>query len=278
MNPLKAIAYCCCTACIVFSRISAQSANDPVNARFAGMAGTGTAVSDTWSGFHNQAGLALINDLSLSLHYESHFIIPENSIKAFVVNIPVTKGTFGVSYSYFGYAKYYESHAGLAFGKSFGDHLSAGIQLNYLLIGQSPGYGNMHAVVPEGGLLVRPLDKLTIGFHLFNPACQHFPQSHDQLIPSVLQIGVGVRIIDQVLFCVEAEKVSLQKQVFKAGFEYEMIRNLNLRLGISSAEISRFAFGLGYAFRHFSFDFALSNHPWLGYTPYITLTYRREKE
>jgi hypothetical protein len=134
--------------------------------------------------------------------------------------------------------------------------------------------------VPEGGLLVRPLDKLYIGFHLFNPARQHFPQSHDQIIPSVMQVGIGYQITDQVLLCAEAEKATLEKQVWKAGFEYEMIRKLNLRLGVSSAEISQFAIGLGYTFRNFTFDFALSHHQWLGFTPYVTLTrnIRSDKE
>jgi hypothetical protein len=277
MNPLKAMALCCLTACILSSRISAQSANNPVNARSAAMAGTGAAVPGTWSGLQNQAGLAFVRDLSLSIHCENHFMIPENSIKALMVDIPVTKGTIGLSYSLFGYTKYFESRAGLSFGKTFGDRLSAGIQLNYLMTRQSADYGNMHAVVPEGGILVRPLDKLTIGFHLFNPARQHFPQDQDQVIPSVMQIGIGYRIIEQVLLCAETEKATLEKQVLKAGFEYEMIRNLNLRFGVSSAEISRFAIGLGYTFHHFTLDFALSHHQWLGFTPYITLTRIKKK-
>jgi hypothetical protein len=272
MNPLKAMSFCCFAAFLNLFQIFAQPANNPVNARYAGMAGTGAALPDTWSGFQNQAGLALIRDLSLSLHYENHFIIPENSIRALAVDIPVTKGTIGVCYSLFGTSLYFESRAALAYGKTFGKRFNAGIQLNYLMIGQPADYGNMHAVVPEGGFLVRPLDNLTIGFHLFNPARQHFPQSQDQIIPSVMQIGIGYRIIDQVLLCAEAEKETHEKQVWKAGCEYTMIRNLNLRLGVSSAEISRFAIGLGYTFRHYTLDFALSHHQWLGFTPYVTLT------
>ena len=278
MNPLKAIFLCFLAAFIRCAQISAQSANNPVSARYAGMAGTAVALPDPWSGFQNQAGLALVRDPSMSIHYENHFLIPENSIKALTANIPVTKGTIAVSYSFFGFTRYYESRAGLAFGKTFGDRLAAGIQVNYLMTGQSADYGNMHAVVPEGGIMVRPMDQLTIGFHLFNPARQHYPQSHDQVIPSVMQIGVGYRIIDQVLLCAEAEKATLEKQVWKAGCEYEMIRNLNLRFGVSSAEMSRFAVGLGYTFHYFTLDFALSHHQWLGLTPYVTRTRVKKKD
>lgn len=269
----------CCSVILSFlTQLSAQSSNKPVCARYAGMAGAGTVLSDVWSGFHNQAGLASLSDLSLSVHYENHFFIPENSIKALAAGIPVLKGTLGLNYSLFGYAKYFESRSGLAFGKAFGDRLSAGIQINHLMIHQPAGFGNMNAVVPEGGILAQPVDALFIGFHIFNPAQQHFPQSHEQMIPSVMQIGIGYRIIDNVFLSVEAEKEMKEKQVIRAGFEYEMIRNCNLRLGISTAEISRYAIGLGYATRLIVIDFALAHHKWLGYTPYLTLTYCGEGE
>jgi len=278
MLLVKAKMLCCIAALTILKQLSAQSANTPVSARYAGMATTGVVLSDAGSGFHNQAGLAYLPDFSLSVHYENHFIIPENSIKALTAGIPVMKGTVGLNYSLFGYTKYFESRTGLAFGKPFGNRFAAGIQINYLMIHQPSGYGNMHAVVPEGGILAQPLDGFYIGFHIFNPVRQHFPQSHEQKIPSVLQIGIGYRIIDNVFLSVEAEKESEEKQVIKAGFEYEMIRNFNLRLGVSTAEISRYAFGIGYAFKRINLDFALSHHPWLGFTPYTTLGYTMDRE
>ena len=117
----------------------------------------------------------IMSSPSLSIHYENHFLIPENSIKAVAAGIPVLKGTLGLNYSLFGYAKYFESRAGLAFGKTFGNHFSAGIQINHLMIHQPAGFGDMHAVVPEGGMLAQPMDGLFIGFHVFNPVQQHYP-------------------------------------------------------------------------------------------------------
>ena len=278
MLPVKALVLCSFTVLTVLPTLSAQPANDPVNARYAGMAGTGVVLPDVWSGFHNQAGLAFIPGLSLSVHYENHFCIPENSIKALAIGIPVMKGTLGLNYSLFGYIKYFESRTGLAYGRMFGNRLAAGIQINYLMVHQSADYGNMHTVVPEGGILAQPLDDLYIGFHIFNPVRQHFPQCQDQAIPSVLQIGIGYYIIENVFLSVEAEKEMDEKQVIKAGFEYEMIPNFNLRLGVSTACISRYAIGIGYSYKRINLDFAISQHRWLGFTPYVTLGYTMSNE
>jgi hypothetical protein len=274
----KPIVLCCLATSTILPQLSAQCVNNPVNARFAGMAGTGVVLSDVWSGFHNQAGLAYLSDFSMGVHYENHFFIPENSIKAFAVGVPVMKGTIGLNYSVFGYSKYYESRAGLAFGKSFGHRFSAGIQIDYLMIHQSAGYGNMHTVVPEGGMLAQPIDDFYIGFHIFNPLQQHFSQCKEQVIPSVMQIGIGYRIIDNIFLSVEAEKEMKEKQVIKAGFEYEMIQHLNLRLGVSTAKIARYAIGIGYVYKKISLDFAISHHTWLGFTPYVTLAYTVSNE
>jgi hypothetical protein len=52
-----------------------------------------------------------------------------------------------------------------------------------------------------------------------------------------------------------------------------MIPDFFLRLGISTAEISGYAIGLGYRTGWISIDFAISHHRWLGFTPYLTFTY-----
>jgi hypothetical protein len=278
MIPLKAIIMYGCMPFVLNLTLSAQFSNNPCDARHAGMAGNGSVLSDGWSGFHNQAGLAHVHDITMALHYENHFLVSENSIKAVAVDLPVVKGTLGINYSFFGYAAYYESRVGLAYGKSFGDRLATGIQLNYMMIHQPAGYGNMHVVVPEGGVLVQPVYGLYFGFHLFNPARQHFPQNNEQGIPSILKIGLGYRMVENVFLCLEAEKETGEKQVIRVGAEYEMAHKITLRLGVSTSEISRYAVGMGYRFGKLNVDFAISHHRWLGFTPYLTIGYTMAKK
>lgn len=269
-NPLAGV---CFTVLIFLPQHSNSSSSDPVSARSAGMAGIVTVTPGVWAGFHNQAALADLKRFSVGVHYENHFLIPENSIKALSAGIPVSTGTLGLNYALSGYEKFFEGRTGLAFGKSFGDRFSAGIQINHLMIRQPAGYGDMHALVPEGSILAKPIEGLVIGFHIFNPARQHFPQCHEQMIPSVMQIGLGYRFIEDVLVSVEVEKETRRKEVIRTGIEYAMNRNCTFRLGVSSAPISRFAIGFGYNTGRIGIDFAVSHHRWLGFSPCLTLTY-----
>ena len=42
-----------------------------------------------------------------------------------------------------------------------------------------------------------------------------------------MQVGIGYRLIENVFLSIEAEKEMKEKQVIRAGFEYEMLRNFN---------------------------------------------------
>lgn len=253
--------------------LKAQYINFPLSANSAGMAGISVTYPGDWAIYNNQAGMANIKSLLTGVHFENHFLIAENSIRTFMACVPVAGGNIGLSFSIFGYEKFYESRTGLAFGKSFGNCLSGGIQINYLMVHQPYDYGNMHAVVPEGGLLAMPLKDLYIGFHIFNPAGQKFLQNHDQQIPVRLKTGLGYAITDHVFMALEAEKATGDKFNIKAGAEYEIIKNTTLRMGVSTAELSKYALGIGYQFKTFRMDFAISHHPWLGFSPYLSLTY-----
>lgn len=253
--------------------LQSQFITFPVCARSAGMAGISVTYPGHWAVFNNQAGMAEINTFSAGVHYENHFLVAENSIKAFTACLPVNGGNIGFSFALFGYDKFYESRAGLAFGRSFGSYVSGGIQINYLMIHQAFDYGNMHAFVPEGGMLAKPFKNLYIGFHIFNPAGQRFIQNYDQKIPVRLKTGIGYHITDDVFIAFEAEKETGEKFNIKAGSEYRIINKIFLRMGASTAEMSKYSLGMGYQFNAFCIDFSVSHHQWLGFTPYFSLIY-----
>jgi hypothetical protein len=253
--------------------IKAQYTNFPLSANSAGMAGISVTYPGKWAVFNNQAGMTEINSFHAGVHYENHFLVTENSIKAFSACLPVSGGNMGFSFALFGYDKFYECRAGLAFGKSFGKIVSGGIQINYLMIHQAFDYGNMYAVIPEGGLLTMPARNLYIGFHIFNPAGQRFLQYQNQQIPVRLKTGIGYHITDNVFFAFEAEKATGEKFNIKAGSEYMIVKKIVLRMGASTSDISKYALGIGYQFKTLYIDFAISHHQWLGFTPYLSLVY-----
>ena len=111
--------------------VSAAGLNFPIGTRPAGLANTYVMQSDLWSVYHNQAGLGFHDKMSLGFHHENRFVAEEFSLHALAFTYPFKPGTFGISYSYFGYEDYNVSKIGLGFGKHFGSSLAAGVQLNY---------------------------------------------------------------------------------------------------------------------------------------------------
>ena len=118
---------------IVGQCLFAGNDNLPIGARSAGLANASVTLNDVWSAHHNQAGLGWIKKATAGVSYENRFLVPELGLSGAVLALPLSgnKGTFGLSVRKFGYSQYNESKIGLGFGRSFGEHLSIGMQLNY---------------------------------------------------------------------------------------------------------------------------------------------------
>ena len=91
--------------------------NHRIGARALSLSHAFVSFSDTWSTFHNQAGLAGMTGVSAGFFYESRFNIDELSLVAGSVVIPVKAGTFGAGFFQFGKGTFKEHKFGLAFAK-----------------------------------------------------------------------------------------------------------------------------------------------------------------
>jgi hypothetical protein len=227
---------------------------------------------DEWAIMQNPASLAALGRNVLSLHAENHFLIPEMSTGCLSMGIVSKSGTFGLSYCMTGHAFYNESRSGLSFGKAFGEKFRAGIEIMYLSVRQFSDYGNLHAFIPALGVQVLPLQALTIGIHITNPAGQRF-YPHHIMIPSVFRAGVGYRSGTDLLICIEYVKQSRFKPVYSGGIECCCGKVLCLRLGLSSSVRTEYSFGLGIHEGHLNINLAACHHPVLGFSPSVTLSY-----
>lgn len=250
----------------------AWSDNYHLGARQAGIANAAVSLSDVWSVHHNQAGLGFMKKAAAGVYYENRFLLKELSLKGGAVAYPVKAGTFGLSISSFGYANYSENKVGLAFGRSFGEKFSAGIQLDYLNTHIGENYGKRSAVAGEIGIQAKPLKDLTIGVHLFNPTRSRVDDYDDERAPTILRFGMDYKFSDKVFVAMEAEKDVDHKPVFKAGLEYIPTEVLYLRAGISTNP-SQSSFGFGLKLSQFKLDIASSFHSVLGFTPQVGLVY-----
>ncbi len=261
----------------------AQNGNDPVGARPAGMANAALTFTDIWSSFHNQAGLGHIENITAGAFYENRFLVDGMAFAGFAGALPLGNGAIGLNYSNFGYSVYNEGKLGLAYGMKLSDRFSVGVQLNYQTTRiVAEDYGNAGAFTAEVGARMEVSEKVTVAAHLFNPTRATLIDNGDlaipdEKIPTVLRLGAGYQISEEVLFAGEVEKDIDQNALFRGGIEYQPVDILYLRIGASS-EPSLFSFGLGVKFDSFQFDLASSYSSVLGHSPQISLTYNPVKK
>ena len=261
----------------------AQNGTDPVGARPAGMANSALTFTDIWSSFHNQAGLGHIESITAGAFYENRFLVDGMAFAGFAGAVPLGNGAIGINYSNFGYNVYNEGKLGLAYGMKLSDRFSVGVQLNYQTTRiAAEDYGNAGALTAEVGVRMEVSERVTVAAHLFNPTRTKLIDNGDlaipdETIPTVIRLGAGYQISEDVLFAGEVEKDIDRNALFRGGIEYQPVDILYLRVGASS-EPSLFSFGLGVKFESFQFDLASSYSSVLGYSPQISLTYNAGKK
>ncbi len=260
---------------LFFRQFSFAQYQFETGARQGGMSGSGVIISDIWSSFNNQAGLADLSGLSAGLFYTNMFNIPDLKETSFAVSVPTEKyGSAGINYSYSGNTFSNFSKFGLAYAKRLGKRISAGIQIDYLRFSQL-NYGSSGVPVGEIGFIAEPIENFFIGAHIFNPWRAKFSGTEDY-ISSILRIGTGYYFSDRVLLTVETEKDIDKPIVFRTGTEYNPIAGLYIRAGIALNPV-KYSFGLGYKYKGVTLDAAYISHNILGYYMQFGLGYTLNK-
>ncbi|HQU99691.1 MAG: hypothetical protein JNK61_01055 [Bacteroidia bacterium] len=252
----------------------AGNENMPAGARAAGMGNAAVTLTDMWSAFQNQAGLATLKGLHIGAFNQLRYGQTELMQNALVVALPLKDvGTFAVTFNQFGYSAYNEQKVGIAYARSFGKTVSAAMQLNYNGTNISDNYyGNNHAVTVEAGMRIILLPELTFGVHVYNPTRAALNNYNDERIPTTFKAGLGYQLNEKVLIAAEIEKTSETKPVFKTGFEYQFVKKMWLRAGFSTNQNQGY-FGLGMQLKQLQINFAASFHQTLGFTPHADLGY-----
>jgi len=249
--------------------LSAQE-NFFVGSRASAVANAVVMDSGIWAVSHNQAGLGDYRSLSIGFHHENKYVVKEYSLHALALTVPVKSGTIGFVYSYFGYPKYNQNKIGVAFGKSFGEKISAGIQMNYHYVYIEGEYESLHALSVEGGIQYKPVKTIRIGIHVFNPSQSRLlPVSVDTLI-TTLRAGISYSPLEKLWMAVETEKSLSTNFRIKSGIEYEVSQGLFLRTGIITHPVQN-TFGLGFQIGRINADVAFSHNQTLGFTPHFSM-------
>jgi hypothetical protein len=251
--------------------LSFSAENYPAGARSLALSNAFVSVSDPWSTFHNQAGLANQNNFSVGVFYESQFMIDELSHVAGTFVAPIKAGTFGFSFSQFGKETYKEHKLGLAFAKQLSKKLNASIQLDYLSTRFPENENAFGFATFEAGIVFAATDDLFLGAHVFNPISNGFDLPEGtQKMPAVIRVGGHYQFPQMVLVTFETEKNFENPFLIRTGIEFSPIKNLALRFGVSGKPV-QYSAGIGYTVGKISTDIGFSYHGNLGLTPAVSI-------
>ena len=263
---------------LIFVQVDAALASQPLlaGARQAGMAGSGVAITDFWSIFHNQAAMVFETRPSVGIGFENRYLTPRLNLGALAVVIPREYGSWGANYSTFGSGKYHESNAGIAFARRFSERLSVGLKLNvfYVFTGGVPSSTALGAGF-EAGILYAISDETLLGAHVFNPGRARLHKtgsSFSERVPVLMRMGFSHRLSEAFLITVEAEMELEHSPGLRAGAEYTPADKVYLRAGIGTNPIQN-AFGFVCRTEKLTIDLSASLHHVLGYTPQAGIVY-----
>ena len=257
---------------LVFT-ISFSAENYPAGARALSLSNAFVSASDTWSTFHNQAGLAGFENFSAGVFYESRFMVDELSHAAGSLVVPVKAGTFGVSFSQFGKGTYKEHKIGLAFAKKLTKKLNAAIQLDYLSEMFPENENATGFATFEAGVVYAATSDLFFGAHIFNPIQGGIRTPEGiQKMPAVFRVGGHYQFPKMVMLILETEKDTENPFLIKSGLEFSPVKNLALRFGVSGKPVNYTA-GIGFQTGKITTDIGFSYHGNLGLTPSVSIQF-----
>lgn len=240
-------------------------------ARSASLGNASCTISDGFSLFNNQAGLADVKNISAWVFSERKFFETNLNFSAGGVVLPTNSGTFGVQVNYFGYDLYNQKKIGVAYGRKFSNAINGGLQLDYVSTSIFET-GHAGAITFEAGVQVKVSKQITMAMHLFNPVRIKTGFDANETYPTVIKAGFNYKPSDKVLLVTEINKDIDYKASIRAGVEYLPISKLALRAGFKTQPYET-CFGAGINLDQLKIDLSSSYHPQLGFTPCLSLCY-----
>jgi hypothetical protein len=245
-----------------------------IGSRQAGMGRSSVALTDFWNLQNNQAGVALIDQFSVAIYYESQFSLNQLSMKSAGFLAPTKFGTLGLTFNYFGYSLYNDMKIGLVYARSFGQYLRIGLQLDYVQTTLGDDYGSKSNVTFEFGLQSVITENITLGAWVYNPMQVKLADYDDEKIPAIFRFGIAWEITAGFIATVEAEKNTyIQPIIIRGGLEYGINEKFFFRGGFSTQK-EILSMGFGFNLKPVKFDVSAVMHESLGFSPQATLIFQ----
>ncbi len=229
------------------------------------------ASSNEMSAINNQAGILSVDKWGFQAGAVNLFglnslnLITASGIYKFNQNNAIS-----LSVKYFGDEDLNTQIIGFAYARRLLKNWDISLQADVLSF-QARNFGSRYIPTVELGSIYEVNDKVSIGFHVFNPFGQALTDKED--ISAIVRGGVQYELSSKVFLLAEIEKDILLPVRFKTGIIYNPIENLYFRTGFNTQE-SQFAFGITYSFGKYSIHGAAAVHPTLGISPGGEISYK----
>jgi hypothetical protein len=252
---------------------NAQDVFQP-SARYQALAEINSPLSDGWSVFGNQAGLAGVEHPEIGGSFQNRFLISELSSVAGYLAIPVNSNVFAVSVYQFGKVPFRREKYGLAYARTVFSKLKVGFQFNYYRLFLSEDNRSAGTAGLELGLQYILNSKVVAGLHVLNPYQTGIKLYSGKFsYSSLIQLGILYQVSDSFILLSDLENDFDNQLRIKVGLEYRVLQNLCLRLG-SSGKPWQFTAGFGFKLKKLSIDLASKYDQYLGSSPAVSFQYQ----
>ena len=237
------------------------------------LGGISVCLTDSWSVFGNQAGIAEIDKPIISGTFQNHYLIKELSARAGSFILPVLSNIFSISIYQFGKTTFRHEKLGLSYARRLSPKLNFGLQFNYyrfLLAEENQTLGSYGF---ELGFQYQLSQMVLVGIHTLNPyktSIETYMGKYDY--PSNINMGAFIEISKSFGIFTEVEKSFSYPVNVKTGIEYCILNKLYLRSGISGKPILLSA-GMGFEVSKIKIDLAVAYHQQLGNSPSASFQY-----
>ena len=245
--------------------------------RAAGMSGASVAMNGFWAQVNNQAGMAQIDQYALAFHYENYYGLDPLSLRSVLFAMPLLIGAWGMNYSYFGDTYLNEQQIAFSYGIQLHPNFSLGAAAKYYQVKSEVEQQKTRKLAADIGFIGQLSNDLHLGVHISNISKPENHEPSNLLPPTCIAIGAQYR---QTYYSIHPElDINFGSDpVFLLGLEIFPVENFELRFGIRADKEITYSFGTGYSHQGFAIDIAFSKHPFLGFSPYVSLFYQLKKK
>ena len=234
--------------------------------------------SDPFTALNHQGTLALAQNNSLSIAFQSQYFVEGLNHACIAGNYNIhNRGILGIGYTFFGNQHYNEGLLKVSFSKRFFERLGAGISLDYLRH-QLPKefYKVKNLVTFEAGILAQFNPHYDLAVQVINPLRVPLANYNDERLPFIINMAIFYNSGKKIILAAEWNQIVTGEGNLRVGIDYEVSNNFNVRAGFHNKPINP-SLGISYTLKSIGIHVAFSMHPYLNASSAAGLTYYSSK-